>query len=101
MYESRAERPLAQVQFLLRMLAHFAGASALIGGSLGIGMAGYAHFERLSWLDAFVNAAMLLGGMGPVNSPQTPVVVVSVGILFAPLVHRAMHLFHWRRDHVQ
>jgi hypothetical protein len=116
MYESRAERPLPRVRFLVRMLAHFAGASALIGGSLGIGMAGYAHFERLSWLDAFVNAAMLLGGMGPIHNPQTVggklfagcyalycglVVVVSVGILFAPLVHRAIHLFHWREGHVQ
>ena len=116
MYESLTEQPLAQVRFLLRLLAHVAGASLLIGGSLGIGMAGYAHFERLSWLDAFVNAAMLLGGMGPVDNPQTPagklfagcyalycglVVIVSVGILFAPVVHRALHLFHWRKDRVQ
>lgn len=34
-------------------------------------MAGYVYFERLSWLDAFLNAAMLLGGMGPVESPVT------------------------------
>ena len=77
--------------------------------SLGIGMAGYAAFEHLSGLDAFVNAAMLLGGMGPVNMPTTPagklfagfyalycgfVVIVVAGILLAPVAHRILHRFH-------
>ena len=46
-------------------------ASAWLAGSLGVGMVGYVAFEGLSWIDAFLNAAMLLGGMGPVNSPQS------------------------------
>ena len=47
--------------------------------SLSAGMLGYAHFEHLGWLDAFLNAAMLLGGMGPVESPQTPAASSSPG----------------------
>ena len=48
--------------------------------SLLVGMAGYRYYERLPWLDAFLNAAMLLGGMGPVEDPQT-----AGGKLFAGL----------------
>jgi hypothetical protein len=72
-------------------------------------MWGYWYFESLSWLDAFLNAAMLLGGMGPVESPQTPggklfagiyaiyagmVLLVTAGIFFTPVVHRFLHRFH-------
>jgi len=79
-------------------------------GSLGIGMAGYEHFEDLPWRDAFLNSAMLLGGMGPVDAPKTPggklfagayalyaglVFLVAIGIVLAPLLHRLMHRFHW------
>jgi hypothetical protein len=82
-----------------------------VGGSLLIGMIGYKYFERWSWIDAFVNAAMLLGGMGPVNAPQTPggkvfaglyalyaglLFLVVAGLLLAPLLHRFLHRFHWR-----
>ena len=79
-------------------------------GSLAGGMAGYMYFEHLPWRDAFLNAAMLLGGMGPVESPATPggkvfagfyalyaglVFLVAVGIVLAPVVHRLLHQFHW------
>ena len=116
MYESRADRPLSRMHFLLRMLRHAAGIGALVAASLGIGMAGYVLFERLSWLDAFLNAAMLLGGMGPVHNPATSggklfaglyalycglVVIVATGALLVPVLHRALHLFHWRRDHAR
>jgi hypothetical protein len=112
-YERRHQRPLARRHFLTRVLAHFAGASAIIVASLGLGMAGYAHYESLAWRDAFLNAAMLLGGMGPVESPQTPggkvfaglyalyaglVFLVATGIVLAPVVHRILHTFHWATD---
>jgi hypothetical protein len=73
-------------------------------------MAGYRHYERLPWLDAFLNAAMLLGGMGPVEDPQTAggklfaglyalyaglVFLVATAIILAPVVHRLLHKFHW------
>ena len=81
--------------------------------SLGIGMVGYAYFEHLDWLDAFLNSAMLLGGMGPVNNPETAggklfaglyalysglVFLVTVGVVLAPVLHRLMHVFHWNKD---
>jgi hypothetical protein len=71
MYERRSTVPLTTHQFLKRLAAHFAVAIALVASSLGVGMVGYVYFERLPWADAFLNAAMLLGGMGPVESPAT------------------------------
>ncbi len=83
---------------------------ALIIFSLFIGMLGYEYYEKLPWRDAFLNAAMLLGGMGPVNSPQTEggklfagfyalyaglVFLIAAGLIVAPALHRMMHLFHW------
>jgi hypothetical protein len=113
-YESRADRPLPLARFVLRMLAHGGAVAALAAVSLAIGMAGYVGFEHLSWLDALLNAAMLLGGMGPIHDPESAggklfaglyalycglVVIVSMGVLLTPVLHRAMHLFHWRHDH--
>ncbi len=85
----------------------------LVVGSLLLGMAGYAYFEGLAWRDAFLNAAMLLGGMGPVDAPRTDggkvfaglyalyaglVFLVAVAIMLAPVVHRLLHKFHWERE---
>jgi Na+-translocating ferredoxin:NAD+ oxidoreductase RnfD subunit len=79
----------------------------LLTASLGIGMYGYVHFEALSPLDAFLNSAMLLGGMGPVNAPVTArgkllhalcaglVFIVSAALIFTPVAHRVLHKFHW------
>jgi hypothetical protein len=112
-YERRGERPLTRRAFVLRLLLHIAAAGMVVLGSLLIGMAGYAYFEGLSWLDAFLNASMLLGGMGPVESPATPlgklfagsyalysglVFLVLAGIVLAPVMHRVLHRFHWTDD---
>jgi hypothetical protein len=109
-YERRGERLLSHRAFVGRLLRHFAAGGLVMLGSLVGGMAGYAYFEQLSWLDAFLNTAMLLGGMGPVASPATPmgklfagvyalysglVFVVAAGIILAPVVHRILHRFHW------
>ena len=114
MYETRAEPILARGRFIVRLAQHSAGAFALVGFSLFIGMAGYVAFEHLPWLDAFLNSAMLLGGMGPVNNPVTAagklfaglyalycglVVIVTMGVVLAPILHRALHKFHWRKDY--
>jgi hypothetical protein len=109
-YERRGERPLTRRAFAWRLLSHVAAGGAVVAASLALGMAGYAHFEGLSWLDAFLNAAMLLGGMGPVDPPQTDggklfaglyalyaglAFLVLAGIVLAPVVHRILHRFHW------
>jgi hypothetical protein len=109
-YEHRGERLLTRKAFARRLLLHAAAAGVVVLGSIAIGMAGYAHFEGLSWLDAFLNASMLLGGMGPVESPATPmgklfagcyalysglVFLILAGIVLAPVLHRILHRFHW------
>ena len=113
MYEPRHHRPLPRRHFIRRLLAHVAAALALILGSLLIGMAGYSCFEGLAWRDAFLNAAMLLGGMGPVESPRSDggkifaglyalyaglMFIVVAGVVLAPVAHRMLHLFHWDLD---
>jgi sterol desaturase/sphingolipid hydroxylase (fatty acid hydroxylase superfamily) len=113
MYEQRRTRPLTRQKFLIRVANHFALAAGLLLGSLLGGMAGYMFFESLAWRDAFLNAAMLLGGMGPVDGPKTNggklfagsyalyagfVVLIVAAVLLAPVVHRLMHRFHWEKD---
>jgi hypothetical protein len=108
-YERRGQRLLGRRRFARRMLAHGAVAAGLIAISLFIGMAGYVLFEHLSWTDAFLNAAMLLGGMGPVDAPRSEngklfagvyalfaglVFLAVAGVSFAPVVHRILHRFH-------
>ena len=110
MYERHGTEPISTRAFALRVLRHFLVATALLAASLGAGMAGYMYFEALAWRDAFLNAAMLLGGMGPVNAPVTDggklfagAYALYAGLLFlfvlaimlAPLVHRILHRFHW------
>jgi hypothetical protein len=110
MYESSNERPISLARFAWRLALHFAAAWVFVLGSLGLGMAGYEYYEHLDWRDAFLNAAMLLGGMGPVETPQTPggkifagvyalyagiVFLIFAGVMLAPVIHRVLHHFHW------
>lgn len=109
-YERRGQRPAPAVHFAWRILLHALVVLGLGAVSLVMGMIGYVRFERLSWLDAFLNAAMLLGGMGPIHEPMTPagklfaglyalycglVVLAAAGLLIAPVIHRVMHSVHW------
>jgi hypothetical protein len=113
MYEARRHPPLSHRAFRRRVANHALAAAGIVVASLGIGMAGYARTENLTWLDAFLNAAMLLGGMGPVHIPVTDrgklfagvyalycgmVFLVIAGLILAPLVHRLLHRFHWQDD---
>jgi hypothetical protein len=95
------------------VLLHAAAALALMLVSLMLGMAGYQYFEQLPWRDAFLNAAMLMGGMGPVDAPRTDggklfaglyalyaglILLVAAVLVVTPVVHRVMHRFHWEKD---
>jgi hypothetical protein len=82
--------------------------------SLWGGMVGYMYFEpTLHWRDAFLNAAMLLGGMGPVDKPLTDngklfagfyalysglVFLLASSVVIAPSIHRMLHKFHWENE---
>lgn len=103
-------QPLLPLQhFIARMARSSAISALLITSSLAIGMLGYHYLENLSWTDAFLNASMLLGGMGPVNPPVTTpgklfagcyalycglIVIVTAGVLLTPVAHRVLHRFH-------
>jgi len=110
MYESKTQKPVPRSAFVKRLLLHLAAAVALLFVSLGIGIFGYWYFENLPFLDGFINSAMLLGGMGPVNNPVTSggkifagiyalyaglVFIVTAALIFTPIVHRILHKFHW------
>jgi hypothetical protein len=109
MFEPWGQPLLAKEKYILRVMGHAAIALLIICGGLGIGVLGYHHFEGLAWIDALVNAAMILGGMGPVNVLHTNAgkifascyalfsgifFLVVAGVLFAPVVHRFLHRFH-------
>lgn len=113
MYEPIIHPPITPDRFVIRMLRHAALALILLLVSILIGMGGDEYFEALSWRSAFLNSAMLLGGMGPVDAPHTDggklfagiyalyaglVFIVVSGLILAPLVHRIMHKFHWAQD---
>jgi hypothetical protein len=101
-------------RFVWRLLGHGAVAIAILAASLAIGMVGYATLEDLVWIDAFLNSAMLLSGMGPVNPPKTDAGKLFAGVyalyaglvflgmaalLITPVAHRVLHHFHWADDH--
>jgi hypothetical protein len=109
MYERHTARLLTPAEFLTRMVRHGVVVLILIVVSLFMGMAGYVYLAGLSWIDAFVNAAMLLGGMGPVDRMDNTsaklfagvyalycgiVFIASAGILVAPVAHRILHRLH-------
>ena len=108
-----SEKPTVE-ELRRRFRSHLAQNAGIAGialtVSLAAGMAGYHWLAPMSWIDAFVNASMLLGGMGPVDDPKTDegklfagfyalyaglVFLVVAGVLLAPVVHRVLHRFHW------
>jgi hypothetical protein len=113
MYEHHSEPLLPIRQFLYRFLWHALLALAVIAMALGIGIVGYHCFEGLSWLDSFLNASMILGGMGPVNELHFwqaklfagfyalfsgLVFIAFAAILIAPIAHRFLHILHFDGD---
>jgi len=108
-FEAATQPLLPRSEFLRRLARHGGLAFLFIAASLLVGMAGYRAIAGLSWLDSFLNASMILTGMGPVSPMTSPAAKVfagcyalfsglaflsSAGILFAPIVHRAIHRFH-------
>ena len=109
MFEHRHDPLLPRRGYFRRLIRHALLAGGILLAALGLGMAGYHRFEGMGWLDAFVNAAMILSGMGPLAPLTTAggklfagiyalfsgvAFLTIVGILLAPIVHRALHKFH-------
>ena len=95
--------------FVRRVAGHAAALLAVVGGSLGMGVLGDRVTEGMPWLDALLNASMILGGMGPVDPLRTTagklfasfyalssgmIFLVAAGILLAPIAHRVFHRLH-------
>ena len=114
MFEHVSKPVIPQHQFMSRMMRAGLLGLGMVVISLAIGMAGYfLLFPKLDWADAFVNAAMILSGMGPLAVPETTgakifsgcyaiysglMLVMSAGVVFAPLVHRFLHKLHADED---
>jgi len=109
MVEHRSKPLLPRREYYRRIARHAALGFSVIAVALGIGITGYHFFEKLPWIDAFVNAAMILSGMGPVATLQTDggkifagcyalfsglALIAILGIIFAPVIHRSLHKFH-------
>jgi hypothetical protein len=110
MYEARHQVPLSRRAFRTRLAAHVLAVLALLAASLALGIAGFMAFAKLAFVDALLNASMLLSGMGPVSDfggaagkvfasfyalYSGLVFIVTAAMLFTPLMHRLLHKFHW------
>jgi len=108
-YERRSD-PLLPIEHFLVRLLHTAGvAAAIVAFSLSVGILGYHYLQGLGWLDALLNASMILSGMGPVDPPKElagkwfasfyalfsgVVFITTAGVIMAPVAHRMLHWFH-------
>jgi uncharacterized membrane protein YjjB (DUF3815 family) len=113
MYEHRHKPLLSRIEFLFRVLHHGLLAIGVVFIALIIGILGYHWLEGMPWIDAILNASMILGGMGPVTALNTVggklfasayaifsgVIFIGVmGIVLAPFAHRLLHRFHLEAD---
>ena len=112
-FEHRRQRLLSRRRFAGRMLKVSALWCMLAVVGLAIGMAGYAGFEGMSLTDSYVNAAMILSGMGPMGELKTAagkifagsyaifsglLLIIATGFVLAPIFHRVLHHFHVERQ---
>jgi hypothetical protein len=113
MYEHRSEPLLSGPRFLRRLGSHALCATLIVIGSLAMGTLGYHALGKQPWVDAFLNAAMLLGGMGPVGEVSSTegkifaacfalyaglVLIAVTTIILAPVLHRILHRVHLDED---
>jgi hypothetical protein len=108
MYEHHSKPILSKRLFIRRVVKHWLASLAIVVVSLGLGIAGYMITEGISFIDAMLNASMLLGGMGPVTELHTTagklfasfyalfsgvIFLILAGVIVAPVAHRMLHHF--------
>lgn len=108
-FEHRRQPLLSRAEFAARLAGTFFKATLLMAAGLGLGVVGYHRIEGLPWIDALLEASMILGGMGPVAPIKTDagklfasfyalfsgIVFLSLSaVLMAPLLHRMLHRLH-------
>lgn len=109
MYEHKSQPLLDRKTFMRRVARNVLVAAAIVTGSLAVGVCGYRVTEGLDWVDALLNASMILGGMGPVSALHSTagklfasfyalysgiVFLLTTGVLATPFLHRFLHRFH-------
>lgn len=109
MFERKHEKLASLSIFARRIAMSIFMSGVLILVALSIGILGYRHFAGYDWIDAILEASMILGGMGPVNTLHTAdaklfasayalfsglVFIAIMGIMLAPITHRMLHKFH-------
>jgi hypothetical protein len=109
MFEHRSQPLLSGPRFLMRQLRYLLVAAGLIVCSLAIGVTGYMQFAHYRFADAFLNASMILGGMGPVGELPNDTakyfaslyalycgiaLLATMAVILTPLVHRMLHALH-------
>ncbi len=112
-FEYRSKPLLPRLEFIKRMIPFALLSAGFVTVSLLTGMVGYRIFGNFSWVDAFVNASMLMGGMCPVNEFHNDagkifagiysmycglMFIIAVGFLVVPVFHRFLHRFHLEMD---
>ena len=113
MFEHRLSPLLPLPEFRARLAKMAALGFALIAASLTVGMLGYHYIAEQSWTDSYLNAAMILSGMGPIGELKSPgakifagtyalysglALILIAGIILSPVVHRFLHKFHLEAD---
>ncbi len=108
-FEKKVEKVAPLNIFIVRMLISLGLGLGLITFSLLIGVLGYHSLAKLSWIDAFLEASMILGGEGPITQAMSDgakifasiyalysglLIIAVMGIILTPVVHRMMHQFH-------
>lgn len=109
MFEHSKTRLATGKVFRVRLLKFTLISTGIFGLSLSIGIFGYHYFAGLGWVDSFLNASMILGGMGPVDMLKTAPAKIFAGcyslfsgvaflsamaIFLTPILHRFLHKFH-------
>lgn len=109
MFEPNHAPLLPRHKFYARMRTHSLLSVVVLGGSMLIGMVGYHFLEDLGWIDSYVNAAMILSGMGPLDPIKTTagkifagtyslfsgvIFLTTVGFFLMPAIHRFLHKCH-------
>ena len=108
-FERRHERLAPLRVFIWRLVSSVGMGLCMIGGALIIGVLGYRWFADFGWVDSILEASMILGGMGPVNTLPTQgaklfasayalfsglIFIGVMGVVLSPIMHRLMHKFH-------
>ncbi len=113
MFEKKHQQLLPRRKFYHRLSRSIGTGLALIAFSLTLGMTGYHFIGGLGWVDAFLDASMILSGMGPLSQLHTDTAKIFAGcyaiycglalitiaaVILSPVVHRALHKFHLEDD---